>query len=411
MGQELRSSDLFDRFEAFVREDPTVDRWRVYRDCRHEPIFYSPTLDAWVLSRYDDVIRVLKEGEEFTTLDRGPGSTVYGRTILHMRGDEHTKKSRIAARQLQSTLAAERVDAFLQDVCARLTDAFPMAPEVVELKEAYCMWIPLEVIGHLMAVDDPSRFCAWYSTITAGSMSSMGHPERRERALVAVKELGDFLRPLIEERRQRPGDDIISDYCSAEFDGEPIPDDEIIAMAGLLLTAGVETTERGLASLFGHLIEHQSQWVEVRNDRSLVESTAAEGLRCMPPIHAVTRQSACEVEFDGQALPAGTRFFVLVASANRDESRFADPDVFRPDRFIADAGRQFTAAARILPFGAGMHHCTGSGLVRVEMRRAINALMDRAERADFAHGVPETVGFLLRSPASLDVILTPGGGS
>ena len=131
-----------------------------------EPVFYSPTLDAWVLSRYEDVLRVLKEGERFTTLDKGPGSTVYGRTILHMSGAEHTKKSRIAARQLQSQWAADRIDGFLGEVCARLTSELPMAPETVDLKPAYCMWIPLLVIGKLMGVEDPSRFRAWYSTIT-----------------------------------------------------------------------------------------------------------------------------------------------------------------------------------------------------------------------------------------------------
>ena len=403
----VNTSDLFDRFEAFVGEDPTVDRWKVYKDCRSEPIFYSPTLDAWVLTRYADVMRVLRDGDHFTTLDRGPGSTVYGRTILHMSGDEHTKKSRVAARQLQSAMAAERVDAFLTPVCAELAARLPMAPNVVELKEAYCMWVPLLVIGHLMDVEDASRFRAWYSTITAGSMSSMGHPERRERALVAVQELGEFLRPLIEARRQEPGDDIISDFCRAEYNGEPIPDAEIIAMAGLLLTAGVETTERGLASLLCHLFQDGESWSAAREDRALVESVAAEGLRYMPPIHAVTRQAVDEVTFDGTVLPAGTRFFVLVAAANRDETVFSDPDVFAPDRFATDAGRQFTAGAKILPFGAGTHHCTGSGLVRVEMRQALNAFMDRVASVAFAHGVPETVGFLLRSPATLEVVLTP----
>jgi cytochrome P450 len=402
-----RSNGLFEQFEAFVQEDPSVDRWAIYRDCRAEPVFYSPTLDAWVLSRYDDVLRVLKESDCFSTLDGGPGSTVYGRTILHMQGDEHTKKSRIAARQMQSARATERIEAFLVDACRQLTDAMAMAPETVDLKKAYCMWIPLLVIGELMAVEDPERFCEWYSTITAGSMSSIGHPERRERALVAVRELGEFLRPLIDERRLHPGDDVISDYCRAEYGGQPIPDAEIIAMAGLLLTAGVETTERGLASIFCHLFEHRETWDAVRADRTLVESAAAEGLRMMPPIHAVTRQATSDVGFDGRTLPAGTKFFALVASANRDETQFASSDTYDPARFRDDAGRQFTAAGRILPFGAGMHHCTGSQLVRVEMRQGINALMDRVEHATFAHGVPGTVGFLLRSPATLEVVLTP----
>jgi len=401
------SADVEERFEAFVQADPSVDRVSLYRDCRSEPVFFSRSLGAYVLTRYDDVLRVLKDGERFPTLDAGPGSTVYGRTILHMRGDEHTKKRRIASRQMQSARATERVDAFLADTCRRLTEALPMAPEVVDLKKAYCMWIPLLVIGELMDVSEPERFCDWYSTISAGSMSSMGHPERRERALVAVRELGEFLKPLIDERRANPGDDVISDYTRAEYDGRAIPDEEIVAIAALLLTAGVETTERGLASLFCHLVEDRGLWDAVRGDRSLVESTAAEGLRLMPPIHAVTRQAVHDEQFGDPVVPAGSNLFVLVASGNRDDAQFTDPDTFDPARFKDDAGRQFTAAGQVLPFGAGMHYCAGSQLVRVEMRRGLNAFMDRVDHAELAYGVPETVGFLLRSPATLEVVLSP----
>ena len=405
----INSDGLLEHFEAFVREDPAVNRWELYRQCRSEPMFYSPSLDAWVVTRYDDVLTVLKDGETFVTLEKGPGSTVYGRTILHMRGDEHRKKRGVAARQLAGAKAVARVDAFLTRACRDLTGALPMSPEVAELKRAYCMWIPLMVIGDLMNVEDPSRFCDWYSTISAGSMSSMGHPERYELAKVAVRELGDYIRPLIEERRVTPGDDIISDYCQATYNDQPIPDDEIIAMVVLLLTAGVETTERGLANLLLLLIEQPDLWHLVRNDRTLVESAAAEALRYMAPIHAVTRKSSREVEFGGQVLPADTRFFALVASANRDESQFPDGERFDPTRFRADAARQYTGAAQILPFGGGAHLCAGAPLVQLEMRHALNALMDRVSDISFRDGVPTPVGFLLHSSTRLDVLLTPAG--
>ena len=106
-------------------------------------------------------------------------------------------------------------------------------------------------------------------------------------------------------------------------------------------------------------------------------------------------------------MPAGTRFMLLVAAANRDESVFDDPDEFRLDRFADNAPRQFTSAGSILPFGAGLHHCTGAGLVRVEMRHALGALLDRASSAAFVRGVPQPEGFLLRSPVALDVTLQP----
>lgn len=400
---------LTDDFEAFVREDPTVDRFTLFARCREEaPIFFSPSLDGWVLTRYEDVHHVLSTEEEFDTLETGAGATVYGRSILHMRGREHAKKSGIAARRLRSAKAAKEMDAFVERTARRLASSLRPAPEVVDLKVDYCMWIPLLVIGELMDVAEPERFRSWYATITAGSMSSMGHPERRERALQAVEELRSFLAPILAERRESPGDDILSDFCRATYEGEPIPDAEILAMSALLLTAGVETTERALASLFRHLFSHRGVWEELRDDPTLVESVAAEALRFMPPVHAVTRRALVDTEFHGTSVAAGDRLFVLLASANRDPEMFDDPEEFRADRFVDDAARQFTAASSILPFGAGRHHCTGSRLVRVEMRHGIAQLVEHVEWAEFEGGAPPPMaGFLLRSPEALPVRIHP----
>lgn len=401
------SADVLPEFEAFVAEDPAVDRFALFQKCRERsPVLFSPSLDAWVLTRHADILRVLRDEEAFDTLETGAGATVYGRSILHMRGQEHAKKSGVAARRLRSARAAAEMDAFVHNTARRVARELPVAPEVVDLKVAYCMWIPLLAIGRLMDVAEPERFRAWYATITAGSMSSMGHPERRQRALEAVGELRDFLAPVLAERRERPGDDILSDYCRASYLGRPIPDNEILPMAALLLTAGVETTERALASLFRYLFLHRDLWETLGEDPSLAESVAAETLRVMPPVHAVTRRALVDTEFHGVPIAAGDRMFLLLASANRDSQVFADASTFRPERFRDDAARQFTAASNILPFGAGRHHCTGSGLVRVEMRHGIQQLVEHVEWAEFADGGPPPVtGFILRSPEHLRVTL------
>lgn len=236
----------------------------------------------------------------------------------------------------------------------------------------------------------------------------MGHPERRERALQAVAELRDFLAPILAERRERPGDDILSDFCRATYEGAPIPDSEILPMAALLLTAGVETTERALSSLFRFLFSNRELWELVEQDRSLVESVAAETLRVMPPVHAVTRRALIDTEFHGVGVKPQDRLFLLIASANRDAEVFEAAEEFRADRFHGDAERQFTAASSILPFGAGRHHCTGSGLVRVEMRHGINELVDAVRWAEFAEGAPPPdTGFILRSPERLLMRVEP----
>jgi pulcherriminic acid synthase len=105
----------------------------------------------------------------------------------------------------------------------------------------------------------------------------------------------------------------------------------------------------------------------------------------------------------GRHLEAGQRILVLLASANRDEGHFDDPETFRLDRFADNPRREFTPKSAILPFGAGTHHCTGSLLALEEMTIAMNHLLDRVEWAEFAGGVPEDAGYVLRSPVGLPV--------
>jgi pulcherriminic acid synthase len=396
-------------FESFVAGDESVDRHRLFERCRDAaPIFHSPSLNAWVLSRYDDVLVTLKDEDRFATLREGAGAPVYGPAILQWRGREHQKKGGIVAAQLRGPKAIASIDDFVEASCDRLVDELPYDGTPVDLKPSYSMWIPLLVIGELMDVEEPGRFRDWYQDIAAGGVSSIGHPEKRVRAFEALEELGRFIAPLIEERRERPGDDLLSDLCVATYDDEPLPFEQIRAMAAFLLTAGVETTERALSSLLRHVFEDPERWQALREDPTLVPSVAAETLRVFSPVQGVTREALVDVEFHGTEIPAGDRFLVLLASANRDESRFDDPHEFRLDRFADDAERQFTAAGHILPFGAGRHYCMGSQLAKVEMYRGVEALLARVAGARFVDdAVPPDAGFLLRSPNAVPVVLDP----
>jgi pulcherriminic acid synthase len=396
-------------FDAFVAGDESVDRHRLFERCREvAPTFRSDSLDAWVVTRYDDVLAVLKDEDRFATLREGPGAPVYGPAILQWRGREHQKKGGIVAAQLRGPRAVASIDAFVDTTCDRLADGLPYDGTPIDLKPAYSMWIPLLVIGELMDVEEPERFRDWYQDIAAGGVSSIGHPERRARAFQSLEALGNFLAPLIEERRLRPGDDLLSDLCVATYDDEPLPFEQIRAMAAFLLTAGVETTERALSSLLRHVFEDPARWQALRETPGLVPSVTAETLRVFSPVQAITRQTLVDAELGEVIIPAGERLLGLLASANRDASRFDDPHEFRLDRFADDAERQFTAAGHILPFGAGRHYCMGSQLAKVEMYRGVESLLERVRGARFVDDVvPPDAGFLLRSPDAVPVVLDP----
>lgn len=394
-------------FEAFVRGDAGVDRHAMFERCRAEaPIFRSEALGAWVVTRYGDVKEVLSDEQRFSTLREGPGAPVYGPAVLQWQGREHQKKGGVVAKRLRSPRAISDFDGFVEATCDRLAGELVVRGGVVDLKTEYAMWIPLLVIGELMAIEGAEKFRDWYHDISAGGVSSIGHPEKRERAFEALSDLSDFLEPIIADRREHPGDDLLSDLCTMTYEGEPLPVEQIRAMTGFLLTAGVETTERALSSLLVHLFSDPARWDELRTRPDLLTSALAESLRVYPPVQGTTRMALVDVEIQGVPIPQGERFLALIASANRDHEVFDDPHAFRLERFAEDADRQFTNAGQILPFGAGRHHCTGSQLARIEMLHGMRALLQRVEAATFAdHQPPPQDGFLLVSPASVPVEL------
>lgn len=398
---------VLDDFERFVRSDPTIDRHSVFERCRADaPIFHSDALGAWVVTRHADVKTVLADEERFSTLREGPGAPVYGNAVLQWRGREHQKKGGIVAKRLRSPRAVSDFDGFVAGTCNRLVSELVRRDGPVDLKTEYAMWIPLLVIGELMDIDGAEQFRHWYHDISAGGVSSIGHPEKRERAFEALAELWAFLDPIIAARREDPGDDLLSDLCTATYDDQPLPVEQIRAMTAFLLTAGVETTERALSSLLAHLFDTPDDWAALKADPSLITGALAESLRIFPPVQGTTRLAVTDVEVHGVQIPEGSRFLALIASANRDETVFDQPHTFRLDRFGDEADRQFTNAGSILPFGAGRHHCTGSQLARIEMLHGLRALLEQVDGADFVGGSrPSPDGFLLVSPAAVDVTL------
>jgi pulcherriminic acid synthase len=403
------TADPVGEFHAVVEGRPDVDRYAVFARLRDErPVFYSDQLDAWVLSRYDDVRTVLEDEERFWSLTEGRGAPIYGRSLLQWRGREHNKKAGPVVKRIRSPRAVTgEVQPAVRAIAARRADMLPVG-EPVDLKAEYAMWVPLLVICDLLDVSEAAAFVDWYHAIASGGISSIHRPGSRDDAFRALEEVKEFLEPIIEERRRSPGEDMISDLATATYDDEPLPHVEIVATVAFLLTAGVETSERLLTSLLRRAALDPAEWAAIREhaeDEPWLTALAAEALRFYPPVQGLTRRAEGNAEFHGQAIGHGQRLVVLLAAANRDPAMFDDPDRFDPARFAAEAERQFTTAGRVLPFGAGRHHCAGSRLAKVEIVEALAALGRRFERLHPAGELPEAEGLMLRSPPALPVVL------
>ncbi|HSG80244.1 MAG TPA: cytochrome P450 [Acidimicrobiia bacterium] len=373
----------------------------------HLPLFWSDATGGWVAAKHDDVKRVLEDEELFGPLGYGPGSSaIHGRVILHMEGREHRKKSALIGQRIRNPRRLnDDFRGLANSLSARYLDALPF-DEPIDLKAGFTTPLPLQITADLMGIPEAPQFREWYDTIVAAGASNLsGDPDVLRRGQEARVRLVEFLTPVVEDRRRNPRDDMLSDLCTFEYEGEPITTDEILGFCSFLLAAGVETTDRALSNLLRLLIDDRELWDALRNDRSLIPSATAEILRYAPPVHGVSRGCRVDTELSGGTVAAGDRILVLLASANRDEDHFEDAGVFRMDRFVDNASKQFTPKSDILPFGAGRHHCTGSLLAQMEMEVAMQHLLDRVAWAEWVDGQPEELGYVLRAPQHLNVRL------
>ena len=220
------------------------------------------------------------------------------------------------------------------------------------------------------------------------------------KAVEAGAKLGAYFAEILDERRDRPGDDIISLLGAATVEGERLPDDVIVSFLRQLINAGGDTTYRATSALLSGLLRNPDQLNAVRNDRSLIPKAIEEAVRWDGPVLATRRWVAEDVEVDGYLLKGGTALDVCLGSGNRDESCWKDPHSY--DLFRERPRRQF-------PFGLGPHVCIGQHLARVEMERALNSLFDHLPnmRLDPDMPPPELFGFAMRVPMHIHVVFDP----
>ena len=401
----LPISEAFDRVLAGEPGDLT-SFYR--RSCDENPIFWSDTNSKWIISKYNDQREILLDEETFGPVTQGVGSTgIYGRTIIHMEGTEHRRKDTMISHHLRNRkLLSSSQETYIRKLCENLIDKLPVE-EPLDLKAGLCTPLPLEVIAWLIDIEEAVQLRSTYDRmVSAGSSNQSGDPEIQKDGEKAVEELFVLLRPLIEERRQNPGEDLLSTLCTAEYEEERLSETEILSFAVFLMAAGVETTDRSLSGLLRILISNPNLWTQLRNERQLLNSAIAEGLRFAPPVHAINREVRKDVTIQGQEISKGSKLLLLLGAGNRDPEIFEEPDQFRIDRFAENADAQFSANATVLSFGHDRHFCTGSLLAKLEMIEGMNILLDRFESIRWASSEPEECGYVLRSPDSLPVLLS-----
>ncbi|MET8458100.1 cytochrome P450 [Streptomyces parvulus] len=387
----------------------------VYRAMRESaPLVWHEATRSWIVSRYDDVERVFKDRNgQFTTENYDwQLEPVHGKTILQLSGREHAVRRALVAPAFRGAELQDRFMPVIERNSRELIDAFRDTGRA-DLVADYATRFPVNVIADMLGLDkaDHGRFHGWYTSVIAFLGNLSGDQEVAAAGARTRVEFAEYMLPVIQERRENPGDDLLSTLCAAEVDGVRMSDEDIKAFCSLLLAAGGETTDKAIAGIFANLLSHPEQLAAVREDRTLIPRAFAETLRYTPPVHMIMRQSTSEVELSGGTIPAGATVTCLIGAANRDESRYRDPDRFDIMRDDLTTTTAFSAAADHLAFALGRHFCVGALLAKAEVETGVGQLLDAMPdlRPDEGFDAAER-GVFTRGPQSLPVRFTPRAG-
>jgi cytochrome P450 len=228
--------------------------------------------------------------------------------------------------------------------------------------------LPVIVIAEILGV--PTKDRADFKRWSDAAVATLGVGINGEPPPVAdgvIGEMREYFTAMMDERRREPRPDLISGLVAAEIDGEKLTAEDIIQMLVLLLIAGNETTTNLIGNAVLEFIEHPDQLQRVLADPSLVPSAIEEVLRFSSPVQATVRRATADIEVNGKTIAAGQRAIIWLASCNRDETAFDDPETF-------DIGRN---PNRHLAFGLGPHFCLGSPLARLEAKVALEEMLPR----------------------------------
>jgi cytochrome P450 len=363
--------------------DYLADPYPYYARFRREaPVFYAPKVDFWVVSRYEDILEIVKDPKTFSNarvqeplypltpealenFKRGVRvvpTTSTADPPLHRRTRKH------AARAFSAKRVAE-LEGRIREIANGLIDDM-ISDGRADLVSQFAFPLPASVVFSLIGYseEDTEMLKSWCSDRLK---ITWGRPLPEEQ-LATVEKMASFY-AYIEDFVRRRAEDLRDDYTSdllrilAE-DEENLSFEEVVSICYSLSFAGHETTTNLILNGLRQLLSRPGLWDELREDPSLIENAVEETLRRDTSVVAWRRSTTRPVEIAGVEVPEGARLMLLLASANRDESVFEDPDSF-------DIGRE--NANKHIAFSQGIHFCLGAPLARLEARVAFELLTQR----------------------------------
>jgi pimeloyl-[acyl-carrier protein] synthase len=381
---------LLELFSPEARADP----YPVYRRYREENPVMRSSIGIWTFTRYEDILAILRDdrfsadhrkatvvNEFFGETDDGSPNPIRdsaGKILLFTDPPDHTRM-RTLVNKAFTRRTIEGLRDHIKDLVDDLLDKVQDRDEIDVIADlAYPL--PALVICELMGVptEDRDKFRGWSGEI-APIIDPLTPPDVLSKAVETAERFAEYFAGLLEERRRKPQDDLLTALLDAREHDDKLTEEELLGLCVLVFIAGHETTQNLIGNGLLALLRHPDQLALLREQPSLARNAIEELLRYDSPVQLTGRVPLEDIEVAGETVREGEEAVVLLGSGNRD------PDVFdHPDRL--DITREKT---QIVSFGAGVHFCLGAPLARVEGQIAFTELLRRFPKLELATDEPQ----------------------
>lgn len=352
---------------------PLYDRLR-----EQDPVYWDPFLHAWVVTRYADVVTVLKEFSAARTpspeqlgsigMSRlAPLARVMIQQMLFLDPPAHTRIRSLAA----CAFTPQRVSALRSRIEALTKELLDRAAEQgrMDLIADFSEPLPAIITAELLGVprEMAMHLKAWSARFAEMLGNFQHNPDRVPVMVQTIGEMTEFFQQAIAEHRKHPQPSLIDSFLKAEIDGDRLNDNEIVANCIITLVGGLETTTNLIGNGVLTLLRHPEELQQLREDDALMPSAIEELLRYESPSQHTARLTPSDVTIGGKNIRQRQAVIAVMAAGNRDPERFPDPQRL-------DLARQDN---RHLAFGWGAHFCFGAPLARLEGQIAIRGILRR----------------------------------
>jgi pimeloyl-[acyl-carrier protein] synthase len=363
--------------------DPEVlaNPYPLYHRLRTEaPVHWDPFLHAWVVTRYQDVVRVLHDFSADRTptpeqLERmnlsaiSPIAAVMVKQMLFLDAPAHTRLRSLASSAF--TPARVRVlRSHIQHIADALIDAAMAAKSgqmdiIAEFAEPLPAIVTAEMLG--VPIKDHRQLKDW-TAVFAEMLGNFQHnPDHVPKVLRALEEMLEYFRERVRELREHPREGLINSLLTAEINGDRLTEEEVIANSIVTMVGGQETTTNLIGNGLLTLLRNPAEMQRLRDDPELIPSAVEELLRYESPSQHTARLARTDVELGGRKIRKRDAVIAVMGAANRDPERFPNPDrldVARTDN-------------RHLAFGWAAHFCFGAALARIEGQVSFSTILRR----------------------------------